>query len=247
MALPLLPDFAVRLAAGLAGLLLLTPWRVVPPAFFRTHCLVILGLLVLAALFLGTGGAAFGLAVGGAVLAYVASIGWGLGLRRIGAPATLGVLVLTVALLLWPSQLATLRGLMLAGRLTSAFLLGSTLSAMLLGHHYLIASGMSISPLQRFVGCMALALGIRTILALLGLLLLGDSSTVSGIPGPLFLAMRWGIGLIGTAMATALAWQTVRIRSTQSATGILYIAMTFVLVGELTGMIVDRDTALGSL
>ena len=31
-------------------LLAIAPWRVVPPAFFRTHCQVILGLLVLAAL-----------------------------------------------------------------------------------------------------------------------------------------------------------------------------------------------------
>ena len=50
MTMPMLADFAIRLACGLAAMLLLTPWRVVPPAFFRTHCLVILGLLVLAVL-----------------------------------------------------------------------------------------------------------------------------------------------------------------------------------------------------
>lgn len=243
MNVPMLPDFAVRLAGGLAGLLLLTPWRVVPPAFFRTHCLVMLGMLVLAALFLGTGGGAvFALAVGGSVLAYVASIGWGLGVRRIGAPATVGVLIISVAVLYGASRSATLPASIFAAgaRLSSAFLLGSTLSAMLLGHHYLTAPAMSIDPLQRFVGCMAAALGLRTLVSVVGAVMYPAPSD------PLLLAMRWGIGLVATGVATALAWQTVRIRSTQSATGILYIAMTFVLLGELTGMMLDRDVVAGS-
>src|SRR5664280_1960609 len=92
MALPMLVDFAVRLAGGLAGLLLLTPWRVVPPAFFRTHCLVMLGLLALASWFAPMGALRIVLIVA-AILAYLASIGWGLGIQHIGAPATWGVLL----------------------------------------------------------------------------------------------------------------------------------------------------------
>ena len=44
----------------------------------------------------------------------------------------------------------------------------------------------------------------------------------------------------GPAVATYLTWKTVKIRSTQSATGILYIAMTLVLFGELTAMVLSR-------
>jgi hypothetical protein len=51
---------------------------------------------------------------------------------------------------------------------------------------------------------------------------------------PLFLAIRWVVGLAGPTLATYLAWKTVQIRSTQSATGILYIAMILVLFGEVT-------------
>jgi hypothetical protein len=36
----------------------------------------------------------------------------------------------------------------------------------------------------------------------------------------------------------------VEIRSTQSATGILYIAMTLVLFGELTALILSRDAGI---
>ncbi len=49
-----------------------------------------------------------------------------------------------------------------------------------------------------------------------------------------------GVGFVGPLVATVLAWKTVQIRSTQSATGILYIAMTLVLFGELTGLILSR-------
>ena len=53
----------------------------------------------------------------------------------------------------------------------------------------------------------------------------------------MFLAARWGMGFAGAAIATFMTWKTAQIRSTQSATGILYIAMIFVLFGELTAMI----------
>jgi hypothetical protein len=54
--------------------------------------------------------------------------------------------------------------------------------------------------------------------------------------------MRWGMGIAGFGLATFLAWRTVQIRSTQSATGILYIAMTLLLFGELSSLILARDS-----
>ena len=58
------------------------------------------------------------------------------------------------------------------------------------------------------------------------------------------LAFRWGVGLLGSAIATVLAWQTVEIRSTQSATGILYVAFTLILCGELTALILARSVVV---
>src|SRR3954453_22481760 len=106
MTLPMIADFALRLAAGLAGMLLIPPSRVIPPAFFRTHCLVMLGLLVLAALDEGrtaTDRLALGITIAAAVLSYLASAFYGLGLVRLGMPATaliasaLGALLLIVS------------------------------------------------------------------------------------------------------------------------------------------------------
>src|SRR5437879_3958820 len=99
MPLPMLGEFALRLAGGLAGLLLLTPWWQVPPSFFRTHCQIIMGLLVLSALDQGrsaVSGWPLGLTIAAAVLGFVGSVAWGLGLPRLGMPIS-AVIVAAVA------------------------------------------------------------------------------------------------------------------------------------------------------
>jgi hypothetical protein len=257
MPIPMLADFAVRLVFGLAVLLLFSPWRVVPPAFFRTHCQVMLGLLVLAALAMSrsaVAGPVLGVVIGAGVLAYLGSVAWGLGLPRVGVPVTAAVALAAGGVLASASGAAARAlgtpafALAASGRLASGFLLGSTLTAMLLGHYYLTAPAMSIAPLRRFVRCMAWALGARSLLAALALGFLlsgpGGSSGAASV-APLFLAIRWGMGVAGPVVATALAWKTVEIRSTQSATGILYIAMILVLFGELTApLVLSRDVGL---
>ncbi len=70
----------------------------------------------------------------------------------------------------------------------------------------------------------------------------GRSALTAPAPGvfandAVFLAMRWGIGFLGAAVSVYLARRTVAIRSTQSATGILYITSIFVLLGELTSIV----------
>ena len=52
------------------------------------------------------------------------------------------------------------------------------------------------------------------------------------------------MGFGGTALATYLTWKTVEIRSTQSATGILYIALALVLFGELAAMTMSRSVGI---
>ena len=252
MTFPMLADFAVRLACGLALLLLLTPWRQVPPAFFRTHCLVILGLLVLAGLDasrVGVRGPVLVAAVTAAVLGYLAAVAWGLGLVRVGWPLTGLIAALCAADLVAISRSPSLGlwALNGAGRLASAFLMGSTLTAMLLGHHYLTSPAMSIEPLKRFVRCMGWGLIGRALLAAIGLAYFVSTAagaTANPTVSPLFLAVRWGMGVAGPAVATFLAWKTVQIRSTQSATGILYIAMTLVLFGEMTALVLSREAGV---
>ncbi len=256
--MPLLADFAVMLAGGLAGILPLIASKSVPPAFFRTLCLVILGLYVLAVLNLaGVESADHSktllLAGGGAGLAFLASIAWGLGLPRIAIPFSMlivgisGVLIVQAARVPTP-DLWILNGL---GRTASAALMGSSLTAMLLGHHYLTAPAMSIDPLRRLVRITVVTLVLRSLLAAtalavwfgLDLISINQFSFVDDVPS-LFLVMRWSMGLAVPALATYLSWETVRIRSTQSATGILYIGVALLLVGELTALILSHRVGI---
>jgi hypothetical protein len=252
---PMLTDFSIRLALGLSALLLTTTPRVVPVAFFRTHCLVILGLLVLGALSASTPDAlswTTGFLAFMAFAAYLASVAWGLGLPRLAYPLTLLISIGTAAWLIDQSTdpIRSLWAINALTRIGSSFLMGSTVSAMLLGHYYLTAPTMSIAPLQWYTRCMTWGLVARAAVALIGL---GLSYPASMVPdhrvpivvfGPsvaFLLLVRWGMGLSAPALATWMAWKTEQIRSTQSATGILYIATTLIFFGELTAMVLARD------
>ncbi len=125
------------------------------------------------------------------------------------------------------------------GLFTSAGLLGFTMAAMLLGHWYLSVPGLSIDELRRVTLLFFLVLGARTLIASVGLapLLAGKTeielyryffSSTAGI----FLTMRWFWGLLGPIGLSYFIWDTVRLGSTRSATGILYVAVVFVLIGE---------------
>jgi hypothetical protein len=252
---PLLADFAARLCLGLLSAMLLLSWRSVPLAFFRTQHQIVLGLLVLAALDQARAGGArpmLGLLVAGAVMAYLATLTWGLGLPRFGTALSLGVAATAAAWLFgasWSPDKSAQGAMNAASRLASGLLLGSTLTAMLLGHYYLTAPAMSIDPLKRAIAHLAAALVARTLLAGVAAWashngLIGTSGTSSlALSGSLLLA-RWGLGFVATGVATWLTWKTVQIRSTQSATGILYVATLFVTLGELTSMVLAGRSGL---
>ena len=134
-----------------------------PLGFFRTQAQVILGLLVLAGLDQSrAGGPAWALwaVVAGAVMAYLSAVAWGLGLPRFGTAASVLVALVTAA---W---LGAARGRLPLGCGCSTPRAGfppaccwaTTLTAMLLGHHYLTAPAMSIDPLKRIVTFLAWAL-----------------------------------------------------------------------------------------
>jgi hypothetical protein len=246
---PMLADFAVRLAFGLSFAAMLVSWRAVPLPFFRTQAQIILGLLVLAALdqarVSGTG-APFWTIVIGSVLAYVSSIAWGLGLPALGA-RTAGLTA--IAAMLWLSAASrNPEGLVLTlnalSRAASGFLLGAVLCSMLLGHYYLTAPAMTVAPLKRTIALIAWGLAARSVLAGIGWAiahagLAGHFSSASDPDAMVLFFGRWGMGFVAAGIATYMTWKTAQIRSTQSATGILYITMIFVLFGELSSLVLS--------
>ena len=125
---------------------------------------------------------------------------------------------------------------MVAACLGQCLLLGSTLLAMILGHFYLILPRLPIEPLRRISAVLIVAVVLRWLTCGLGLWLARDA--MGGglrwliLGDGIFLLARLLFGLVGPAFVAPMIWGTVRIRSTQSATGILYAATAMVFLGE---------------
>jgi hypothetical protein len=239
--------FCLRLAAGLALALLVVPSNAVNPRFHRIQLVIVLGLTAAATtlawqnandlFFLGVGAAA-GAAVFGSLL-------WTVRLNP-GAVGTLVAVVVGLLLALATLHARTTDGaplLVVLDDLTAAAVLGIATTAMLMGHWYLIAPTMSLLPLLRLVQALFLALGIRILMAG-GELIAGWSD--GGLLDELawvWLLVRWGVGFVGAGVLNWMAWQTARIRSTQSATGILYVVTIFCFFGELTSQLLQEHLA----
>jgi len=243
----------------MVGSLLLLSSKEVNPRFYRTHYLVALGLLAVTAIAASSQiNPAFGWALGvSMLLVCLASIiwsiqgnpgGWIVGVATTAALATalVGWTVLSVAIRkaaleeLYPLHFSVI----LLGEFSSAALLGTAVTAMLLGHFYLIAPGMSLTPLLRLLTALFVAAGLRMLLAGIGLrswtmshsLINWEDETV------LWLPVRWGLGFGGPFILGWMARSATKIRSTQSATGILYVVVVFVILGELTSQLLMANT-----
>jgi hypothetical protein len=121
-----------------------------------------------------------------------------------------------------------------AGALSSIALLGSVTMAMTLGHWYLVVRGMPIDPLKR--------LSMATLWATIAKLLVVAVAIAAGgvfreiaIRQGIFFWMRAGWGLAGPLLLFPMVWGTVKIRSTMAATGILYVDVVAVVIGEVLG------------
>ena len=130
----------------------------------------------------------------------------------------------------------------------SALVLGSATTAMLMGHSYLIAPAMSMTPLLRLLAVLAGSVALRIALACVGLWWWTSSRSGSHLETEmlLWLPVRWVLGLLAPLVLGWMAWETARIRSTQSATGILYVVVIVCFLGELTSQLLLEKTRLYS-
>ncbi|MHB8482448.1 MAG: hypothetical protein ACYDBV_06905 [Nitrospiria bacterium] len=119
----------------------------------------------------------------------------------------------------------------------SAFLMGSGLVGMNLGHCYLTNIHLPISPYKKMSLLFLFFLLFQAILTALGLVQFNDPHLIKkavfleNMEG-LFLWIRILVGFLGPLILIFMIIHTVKIRSTQSATGLMYIAMMMVISGE---------------
>jgi hypothetical protein len=134
--------------------------------------------------------------------------------------------------------------LTVASFLSSAALLGGACTAMVLGHWYLVIPSLDVTHLQSVVKVHIASMVVRIVVVVAAVfagIMLGQPG-VSGVPSfrryltsldSVFFWQRVLFGLAGPAVLSYLTWETAKIRSTQSATGILYVDFFTVVVGEV--------------
>jgi len=120
--------------------------------------------------------------------------------------------------------------------LAGGMALGAAVTGLSLGHWYLVSPSLAVQPLIRLT---FVCLGaVVAQMVLLPLLLFGpgaDTASVQRLFGDdsLFLGVRVVFGLLVPLVATLMTWRTARIRSLDSATGLLYIVAALILAGEI--------------
>lgn len=123
---------------------------------------------------------------------------------------------------------------------------GLALMDMLLGHAYLTASRMTIHPFRRLNLALACVLALRMLCAVVLVNVLQGRQPLEmlwGIHG-LFIGTRYLVGLLVPAVFVYMAHDCIQRRSTQSATGILYVAGVLFFIGEILSLHLARETGL---
>lgn len=176
-----------------------------------------------------------------AVLGYIGSVVWALGRRRPGNICIHLMLLGCCGSLALHSCLApsSCMWLQLLSDFSSAAVCGSVLTGMLLGHWYLTTPSMSIRPLWWFTVVIAVAGGLR-LAASAGAVML-DGVDLPGLTHWIWLGIRWTGTVFTPLLVSFVVWRILRYRNTQSATGVLFAGLILVLMGEMSGALLERD------
>ena len=132
--------------------------------------------------------------------------------------------------------------LTVASFLSSAALLGGACGAMVLGHWYLVVPSLDVAHLQSIVKLHIVSMVVRVVVVVAAVTM----AIVTWQPGVgpnflryilssggIFFWQRVLFGLVGPGVLAYLTWETAKIQSTQSATGILYVDFFMVIVAEV--------------
>ncbi|HVE65840.1 MAG TPA: hypothetical protein VNC59_04605 [Thermoanaerobaculia bacterium] len=231
--------FLLESGAGTAILLLFFPPETLGKGFFSLHAAIAAVFVGLALLLRPTG---LSLAVGGASAAVIGAYAV---VSQGGRPGPARPLLLLGAVgAAWSAaQVALLapRGTggpwTVAGGLLGGLFFGAVLLTMNLGHWYLVSRSLPFRLLARGATLFAALAAARALF--LGLALVvnprpeGLAALLSLDRDALFFLFRVLGGVVGPLALSYFIWHTAQMRSNQAATGLLYVALLFVLIGEL--------------
>ena len=255
-----------QLAVGGLAALAVPPFAVLERGFYKPSAGVFVGCAVLylsatldlavrGRITIGYGEIALWSAFTIAQAGYLASL-WGERGRRRARTFSLALLLGLVALSASASRyrvgplLSPATVLYPLAFVTGALALGAVATGMLLGHWYLIDLGLSLDPMRRlfryFVTVVIVHVGVLTLTILVMAVAPAGAVAVGKLwhdHAPL-LAARFLLGPLAALGLGFMIHRTLQIPQTMAATGLFYIAILFVLVGELLGRLILFRTSL---
>jgi hypothetical protein len=239
MALDGLGLFLLEMGAGTALLLLFFPTKALGKGFFSLHAALAFAFLLLAAVIrpagLPTVAALAAPALTGlyALTAHAGRAGWARPLLAAGAVAGAWSMARVAMVAPRPSG----DGWTVAGAALGGLLLGAVLLTMNLGHWYLVSRSLPVRLLARGAVLFAALAAARAVLLVAAVVAApsreGLSALLSLERDALFFLFRVLWGIVGPIALSWFIWKTADMKSNQAATGLLYVALLFVLIGEL--------------
>ncbi len=239
MALSGLGLFLLEACAGTAFLLLFFPPDVLGRGFFTLHGGLSASFAALA-LFVRPTGLAHGVALAATLTLAVYTLLAHWGLAAAGRPALLAGAALAgwgLARVALTAPLESGGAWTVVGGVVGGLFLGAVLLIMNLGHWYLVSRSLPFQLLARGAVLFAGLAVVRT--AYLGLAIAAHAGSeglhtlLSVEKDGLFFLFRVLWGIAGPLALSYFIWRTAEMKSNQAATGLLYVALVFVLIGEL--------------
>ncbi|HTY40785.1 MAG TPA: hypothetical protein VMH79_02810 [Thermoanaerobaculia bacterium] len=239
MALSGLGLFLLEACAGTAFLLLFFPPRTLGKGFFALHGLLVTVFAGLAWL-ARPAGLSPGLAAAatGLLAAYTLAAHWGWArqarplLLAGTAAATLGLARVAIV-----APQATGTAWTVVGAAAGGLFFGSVLLIMNLGHWYLVSRSLPFRLLARGATLFAALAIFRTVYLAIAVASHSGSEGLHTLLSlendALFFLFRVLWGIVGPLALSYFIWRTAEMKSNQAATGLLYVALVFVLIGEL--------------
>jgi len=239
MALSGLGLFLLEACAGTAVLLLFFPPQVLGRGFFSLHG-ALAALFGALALWVRPSGLPYGLtaAATGLLAAYTLAAHWGwAGPGRVLLLAGAACASWSLGRVAMVAPIEPGSAWTVVGAAAGGLFFGSVLLIMNLGHWYLVSRSLPFALLARGAALFAGLAIFRTLY--LGLAVAthpgseGLHTLVSLERDALFFLFRVLWGIVGPLALSYFIWRTAEMKSNQAATGLLYVALVFVLIGEL--------------
>lgn len=231
--------FLLESASGTLFLLLFFPPATLGKGFFSLHGTIALAFIAIA---LSLQPAGLPMAVCGAAAVLTAAYAL---IARAGRAAAARPLLLVAALAAaWSAgQIAFLAPRPSGGGWTAAsaalggLFVGAVLLTMNLGHWYLVSRSLPFQLLARGATLFAGLAVLRALLLAAAIVVNprpeGLEALLSLDRDALFFLFRVVWGIVGPLALSWFIWRTAEMKSNQAATGLLYVALVFVLIGEL--------------